>query len=74
MEKSEFIKSIEQAGVKTVLKETTPNCYPGRLYAKNSIGLVGYWSPGTGYQIFNAPLKRFDTNKRTFDKIKIKDL
>lgn len=74
MDRSQFIEAIRAAGVSTVLKETTKNCYPGRLYAKNSVGLVGYWAEGHGYKIFKAPLKRFCTNGRTFEKIKVKDL
>ena len=74
MDKSQFIKAIKAEGVSTVLKETTKNCYPGRLYAANRIGLVGYWAEGTGYKIFKAPLKRFSTSGRNFEKIKVKDL
>ncbi len=73
MEKSEFIKRITAEGVSTILKETTKNCYPGRLYAANRIGLVGYWAEGMGYTIFKNPLKRFSTSGRTFEKIKVKD-
>lgn len=74
MEKLNFIKHLKDEGITTVLKETTPDCYPGRIYATNRIGLVGYWSDTNGYVIFKSPLKRFSTTKRTFQKIKVKDL
>lgn len=73
MEKSEFIKRIKNEGVTTILKETTKNCYPGRLYAANRVGLIGYWAEGCGYIIFKMPMKRFSTSGRTFEKIKVKD-
>jgi hypothetical protein len=74
MEKLEFMKKMKDLDVKQVLKETTKNCYPGRLYASNSVGLVGYWAPRMGYKVFKEPLKRFSTTGRTFEKIRLKDL
>ena len=74
MDQSEFINQLNDLGIKEVMKETTEDCYPGRLYAVNRVGLVGYWSEKAGYTIFKAPLKRFSTTKRTFQKIRLKDL
>jgi hypothetical protein len=74
MDKLEFAKCMRALDVKIVLEETTKNCYPGRQYATNHVGLVGYWAPKIGYTVFKEPMKRFSTTRRTFKKIKLEDL
>ena len=74
MDKLKFVERMRDLDVKIVLEETTKDCYPGRLYATNNVGLVGYWAPKMGYIVFKEPLKRFSTTRRTFKKIKLGDL
>ena len=75
LEKLDFIKVLKGLKINVILKETTVDCYPGRMYALDSAGhLVGYWSELNGYVMFDAPMKRFSKSRRQFQKIKIEDL
>jgi hypothetical protein len=75
LEKLDFIKVLKGLKINVILKETTVDFYPGRMYALDSSGhLAGYWSELNGYVVFDAPMRSFSKSRRQFQKIKLEDL